>query len=70
MDFFGEQIKKERQLANMTVAELATKARLSEQVIMNLEDGTMFPDVRHLMTLARAFGKHNGYFLTKLVYRQ
>ncbi len=70
MNVFGEQIEKERKLAGLSIPELSQKTGLSEEVITNLENGVIFPNVRHLMTLAGAFGKKQGHFLTKFVYKE
>lgn len=67
MNYFGEQIKQERMKVNLSVLMLSQKSGLSEEVINNIETGALFPDVRQLMTLSKAFGKHQGYFFTSLV---
>ena len=69
MNFFGEQLKEERKSASLSVPELSQKTGLSEDVLIDIENGKLFPDVRHLMVLSKAFGKHEGYFFTKLVYK-
>ncbi len=70
MKYFGDQIKNERQLANMTIADLSKKSGIDEQTLSLIEEGTKFPDIRYLMKLATAFGKHMGYFLSKIVYQK
>jgi transcriptional regulator with XRE-family HTH domain len=67
LNFFGEQIKKEMEIAKLSVSELSEKTGLSEDVIMKIAEGSLFPNVNHLMSLSKAFGKHQGYFFTKLV---
>lgn len=69
MNFFGEQLKQERKSALLSVSELSQKTGLSEDVLIDIENGKLFPDVRQLMILSQAFGKHQGYFFTKLVHK-
>jgi len=69
MNFFGKQIEQERKSAKLSVLELSQKSGLSEETLLQIEKGTLFPDVRQLMTLSQAFGKPKGYFFSKLAYR-
>ena len=70
MNFFGKQIEQERKIAKLSIPELSQKTGLSEEVLTNIELGTLFPDVRQLMNLSKAFGKHQGYFFTKIVHKE
>lgn len=69
-DFFGKNIKQERELANVTIAEMAKKTGLSEHVLVSIEEGKIFPNIKHLTQIARVLNKHDGYFLTKFVYKK
>lgn len=68
MNFFGTQVEAERKLAQLSIPELSQKTGLAEDVITNIENGTLFPDVRHLLYITRALGLHEGHFLSKLFY--
>lgn len=69
-DFFGKNIKQERELANVTIAEMAKKTGLAEHVLVSIEEGKIFPNIKHLMKIAHVLNKHDGYFLTKFVYKK
>ena len=64
---FAEKIKFERENAGFTVQELADKTGFINEVIERLEDGRMFPDVRHLTQIAKALGLKQGHFIQHLV---
>lgn len=70
MNVFGKHIKHERQLMDMTEDELAEKSGIDKQTLTLLEEGLKFPDIRYLMKIAKAFGKHPGYFLEDIVYKK
>lgn len=67
MNFFGKQIRKERSKANMTLEDVAKKSNINEDVLWEIEQGVLFPNLRQLIVLARVFGKHIGYFFIKLL---
>lgn len=69
-NLFGKNIKQERELANVTLAEMAEKTGLPEHVLISIEEGKIFPNIKHLTKIARVFNKHDGYFLTKFVYKK
>ena len=69
MNFFGKQNEQERKLAKLSTLELSQKTGLSEEILINIEKGAHFPDVRQIMTISTAFGKHKGYFLGKVIYK-
>lgn len=68
MNFFGKQIEAERVKQNMTIGDLSIKTNITEEVLTNIETGTLFPDVRHLMNIALALGKHEGFFFKKAIF--
>lgn len=65
---FGEQIKHDRELKQITIPALSVLTGLTEKELQDIEEGDDFPDVRQLITIARALGKHDGYFFTQLFY--
>lgn len=70
MNFFGKQIEQERKIAKLSILELSQKTGLSEEVLTNIETGKLFPDVRHLMVISKALGKHQGHFFTQIVHKK
>lgn len=62
------QLQVARMNAELTTQELADKTGFTREVIERLEDGTIFPDVRHLTSIAKALGFKDGYFLKEMIY--
>ena len=62
------QIRVARMNAELTTQELADKTGFTREAIERLEDGTIFPDVRHITSIAKALGFNEGYFLREMVY--
>ncbi len=59
----GERIKKWRETQNLTRAQLAQDAGLSEQIIDQMEDQGVCPSIAPLQKVARALGVRLGTFM-------
>lgn len=66
-NYFGKQITLEREKEGMSIAELSLKSGLDEKEIIEIENGTKFPNMRHIFSVSKALNKHQGYFLKKFV---
>lgn len=59
----GEKIKSIRELSKITIAELAERAGMTEEVITLIEDGRELPSLSPLIKIARSLGVRLGTFI-------
>lgn len=59
----GEKLKSIRELRNITVAELAERAGMTENMICLIEDGEELPSLAPLIKIARSLGVRLGTFI-------
>ncbi len=59
----GEKLKSIRELRNITVAELAERAGMTEEVINFIEEGRELPSLSPLVKIARSLGVRLGTFI-------
>ena len=59
----GEKLKNIRELRNITVAELAERAGMTEEVVTLIEDGRELPSLSPLIKIARSLGVRLGTFI-------
>ena len=62
-DKFNENLKKTRQDANMTQAEVAEKIGVAKNTYCNWELGTREPNIMNIKALARLFGVSVDYLV-------
>ncbi len=59
----GEKLKSIRELRNITVAELAERAGMTEEIITLIEEGRELPSLSPLVKIARTLGVRLGTFI-------
>ena len=59
----GEKIKSIRELRKVTIAELAERAGMTEDLITLIEDGRELPSLSPLIKIARSLGVRLGTFI-------
>lgn len=59
----GEKLKSIRVLRNITIAELAERAGMTEEVISLIEEGRELPSLSPLIKIARSLGVRLGTFI-------
>lgn len=70
INLFGKKIKDEREKRGLSVDDVSLNTGINKQELIDIENGTLFPNVRHLMTISKSFGNHEGFFLHSILFNK
>lgn len=62
-DKLGSRIKTYRERLGLSTEDLATNAGIDEELVKNIENGTVYPAIGVLVKLSRALGQRLGTFM-------
>lgn len=70
VNIFGKSIQEEREKASMSLSDMSFKTGIPVDKLTMIENGSLFPNLDHLLKISNVLGKHQGYFLSKIVYKK